>query len=128
MRVDVLDGNKIPTLANKLSKWELFSTCGETDWSLVAGWLRVTGSNVKRQAEKIRWDDWMNDGTPKMMKDIIKVWKRKDLVKGKWQIPEVDEGIVWSDVSSIAIGAALEVEVSRQKMLLGWGRKLTLTT
>ena len=52
----------------------------------------------------------MSNGTLKIMKDIIKEVKREDLVRGKWHVLKVDEGIVWCDASSIAMGIVLEVE------------------
>ena len=76
-----------------------------------------------KETEKIRWDDWVSDGTLKMVKDIEEV-KREDLVRGKWHVPKVNKGIVWCDASSIVMVVVLEVGGARAENAT-WLRKET---
>jgi len=103
--------NKIPDVNDRLTKKELFSICGKLVGHYpVAGWLRLACSYVKRHAEGKSWGDYAGDETKERITEIVEEVNKNDPVKGKWQVPESNRGVVWTDASDLAMGALLEIE------------------
>ena len=96
----------------KLTRRSVFSLCGRlTSHVPVGGWLRVAASYLKRRvtAASHGWDDEITDPELKtMITELLKRVKTADPARGRWDVTG-DEGTVWVDASSLAIGAALEM-------------------
>jgi hypothetical protein len=45
----------------------------------------------------------------KMLTELVSETKARDPVKGRWIVPDVANGRVWCDASSLAIGVSLEI-------------------
>ncbi|XP_043189310.1 uncharacterized protein LOC122363759 [Amphibalanus amphitrite] len=99
----------------KLTRREVFSLCGRlTSQVPVCGWLRVSASYLKRRATAATdgWDDEITDPElQKMVMETLQRAKTADPARGRWDVTG-DEGVVWVDASSLAIGAVLEMEGS----------------
>ncbi|XP_043240252.1 uncharacterized protein LOC122390888 [Amphibalanus amphitrite] len=99
----------------KLTRREVFSLCGRlTSQVPVCGWLRVSASYLKRRATAATdgWDDEITDPElQKMVMETLQRVKTADPARGRWDVTG-DEGVVWVDASSLAIGAVLEMEGS----------------
>ncbi|XP_043209912.1 uncharacterized protein LOC122374918 [Amphibalanus amphitrite] len=99
----------------KLTRREVFSLCGRlTSQVPVCGWLRVSASYLKRRATAATdgWDDEITDPElQKMVMETLQRVKTADPARGRWDVTG-EEGVVWVDASSLAIGAVLEMEGS----------------
>ena len=99
----------------KLTRREIFSLCGRlTSQVPVCGWLRVAASYLKRRATAASngWDDEITDPElQNMVMETLQRVKTADPARGRWDVTG-DEGVVWVDASSLAIGAALEMNGS----------------
>ena len=99
----------------KLTRREVFSLCGRlTSQVPVCGWLRVAASYLKRRATASTsgWDDEITDPElQNMVMETLQRVKTADPARGRWDVTG-DEGVVWVDASSLAIGAVLEMEGS----------------
>ena len=51
----------------------------------------------------------MGERTTAMMKGVLKEIDLEDLVKGSWDVPRTEKGVMWRDASSIATGVMLEI-------------------
>ncbi|KAF2347666.1 Integrase catalytic core [Trinorchestia longiramus] len=103
-------GNKIPEIADALTRRELFSVCGTLVGHYpIAGWLRVACSYIKRRAEGSHWEDFVGEHAMSMIRKVIERIKVEDPVRGRWSVPDVQHGVVWTDASKIALGAMLEI-------------------
>ncbi|XP_068216319.1 uncharacterized protein [Palaemon carinicauda] len=103
-------GNKVPEVADMLTRRELFSVCvilvGHYP---IAGWLRVACSYIERRASGARWEDPVGEQSIMMIKEVIERVKLDDPVRGNWCVPSVKHGVVWCDASKIAMGVVLEI-------------------
>ena len=103
-------GNELPVVSGSLTRRELFSVCGKLVGHYpIAGWLRVACSYIKRRAEGVKWDDPVGDSAMKMVAEAVERVKRSDPVQGRWSVPGCEDGVVWCDSSSIAMGVLLEM-------------------
>ena len=78
----------------------------------MCGWLRVAASYIKRRANAVTtsWDEEITDPEVHMMlNETLQRVKSSDPARGRWDV-DGDEATVWVDASSLAIGAALEVD------------------
>ena len=96
----------------KLTRREVFSLCGRlTSQVPVCGWLRVAASYLKRRATAATsgWDDEITDpGLQNMVMETLQRVETADPARGRWDVTG-DEGVVWVDASSLAVGAVLEM-------------------
>lgn len=103
-------GNKVPEVADMLTRRELFSICGTLVGHYpIAGWLRVACSYIKRRAGGAQWEDPVGEQSMLMIKEVIEKVKLDDPVRGNWCVPGVKHGVVWCDASNIAVGVILEI-------------------
>jgi len=102
--------NKLKSMAEVKTKRDVFSLCGQLVGHFpVAGWLRPACSFVKRQLSDKKWEDEIDETSFNMLTDVVKGVKEKDPVAGTWAVASGDEGVVWCDASSIAIGVSIEI-------------------
>ncbi|XP_068240110.1 uncharacterized protein [Palaemon carinicauda] len=102
--------NKVPEVADMLTRRELFSVCGTLVGHYpIAGWLRIACSYIKRRAYGARWEDPVGEQSMMIIKEVIEGVKLDDPVRGNWCVPSVKHGVVWCDASKIAMGVALEI-------------------
>lgn len=95
---------------DSVTKRDLFSICGRlTGHYPVGGWLRVACSFMKRQAGGCSWDEPIPDAVERMLKETVGRLDKEDPVCGKWSVLNAEEGEVWCDASSLAIGAVVRV-------------------
>ena len=86
-----------------------FSICGKLiDHYPIAGWLRVSCSYVKRTAEGSSWDDYVDDRTVAMVREMLDWVKRDDPVKSSWAVPKTSSGLIWCNAGSITMGVLVE--------------------
>ena len=103
-------GNEIPEVRDGLTKRELFSVCGKLvgHYHMVR-WLRTSGSFIKRKTGT----DWLEDKiyqvVLRMIQEVIAEVRKKDPVKGEWNIRGSQEGVIWCNASSLALGVLLEI-------------------
>ena len=103
-------GNEVPVLPEILTRRELFSICGKLIGHYpVAGWLRVACSYVKRQARGAQWEDFAGEEAVTMLRDVIERVNIKDPVTGVWHVQKSNNGVIWCDASSLALGVLLEM-------------------
>ena len=103
-------GNEIPEVGTELSKRELFSICGKLVGHYpIAGWLRMACSFIKRQTGSDSWEGLVTKEVMGMIREVIARVKEEDPVKGKWHVSNAEEGVVWCDASSLALGVVLEI-------------------
>ena len=103
-------GNEVPVLPEILTRRELFSICGKLIGHYpVAGWLRVACSYVKRQARGTQWEDFAGEEAVTMLRDVIERVNIKDPVTGVWHVQKSNNGVIWCDASSLALGVLLEI-------------------
>ena len=103
--------SQIPEIPDGLTRWCIFSLCRKlVGHSPVCGWLRVAVAFIKRLAMLVTkgWDDRIRDASlcHILAETLTRLWEA-DPIGGNWYI-NGKEIIVWVDVSSIAIGVALE--------------------
>ena len=51
----------------------------------------------------------VGERTTTMMKEVLKEVEQEDPVKGRWDVPRTEKGVVWCDASSIATGVLLGI-------------------
>ena len=103
-------GNEVPEVADTLTRRDLFSVCGKLVGHYPkAGWLRVACSYLKRHAAGSSWSDYVGDEVRDRIREVVEEVKSADPVRGVWQAPKVDAGVVWCDASDLAMGAVLEI-------------------
>lgn len=44
-----------------------------------------------------------------MVKDVLERVRAEDPVRGGWNVPEIEKGVIWCDASNITIEVILEV-------------------
>lgn len=111
-RVKWIRGKTVPHLPNdrQLTRRELFSICGcLVGHYPIAGWLRVACSFIKRNAEGQRWEDEIGGRAMSWLSELLQRVSQSDPVQGFWAVPDVSEGRVWCDASSLATGVALQI-------------------
>ena len=107
-------GAEIPTMGmvgEKLTKRGLFSVCGKlTGHYPIAGWLRPCCSYLKRLGCKGAWDDGVDNHVKSLTQELVARATEEDPVKGQWHVPRRGQVVIWTDASSLAMGAVLEVD------------------
>ncbi|XP_065651146.1 uncharacterized protein LOC136079341 [Hydra vulgaris] len=105
-------GNRVDAISQKLTRRVVFSICGQLVGHLpVCGWLRVIRSLLKRKAVSLTkgWDDEICDENVKwVLKEVFSEVERCKPACGDWAVCG-DEGKVWVDASSLAMGALIQV-------------------
>ena len=98
-------GNEIPEVMDGLTKQELFSVCAKLvgHYPMVR-WLRTACSFIKRQTGMDRWEDKIDRVVLCMIQEVIAEVRKKDPLKGEWNIRRSQEGVIWCDASSLALG------------------------
>lgn len=103
--------NKIKPLNEIKTKRDVYSLCGQLVGHFpVAGWLRPACSFLKRHLTDFKWDDVVGERVKSILGDIMENVKEKDPVVGKWAVSSSDEGTVWCDASSLAVGVCIEID------------------
>lgn len=93
-----------------ITKREVFSICGRLLGHYpVAGWLRTACSFVKRLASDGAWDSPAPEVALRRLRETLERVRVNDPVQGEWLVGSDKRGRVWCDASSIALGAALEI-------------------
>lgn len=111
-RMRWMRGKDVPQLPDDgcLNRRELFSICGCIIGHYpVAGWLRVACSFIKRYSEGQGWGDGVGVRVTAWLREVLRRVRRSDPVQGFWAVPDVREGRVWCDASSLATGVALQI-------------------
>ncbi|XP_054267042.1 uncharacterized protein LOC128989196 [Macrosteles quadrilineatus] len=103
--------NKLKPLDQVKTKKDVFSLCGQLIGHYpVASWLRPACSFVKRHLSDLKWDDLISERAQTMLTNIMDRIDERDPATGKWAVSPGEEGKVWCDASSLAIGVCLEIE------------------
>ena len=96
----------------KLTRRSVFSFCGQLTGHLpVCCWLRAAASYMKRRANaaSASWDDDITDEKlHSLIAEPLKRMKSSDPAHGRWDVAG-EEATLWVDASSLALGAAIEV-------------------
>ena len=111
-RMTWMRSKSLPLLSDNqpLTRRELFSICGcLVGHYPVAGWLRLACSFIKRHSEGQRWEDQVGSQVTKWLIQVLRRVNQSDPVRGSWAVPNLDEGCVWCDASSLATGVALQI-------------------
>lgn len=104
-------GGELPTVDHRLTKRELFATCGKLAAHYpVAGWLRVACSYVKRHSGVQKWDDYIDERAQMMIIEIVQRVSEDDPVQGEWKVGQNTSGVVWCDASDLCEGVLLEID------------------
>ena len=103
----------LPEVPQQVTRRDVFSLCGKlVSHYPVCGWLRVRASFLKRKASQAteKWDDVVADeAVVRWLQETVQAVKDNDPVKGCWDVSDVG-AVIWVDASSIALGAALEMQ------------------
>ncbi|XP_054259447.1 uncharacterized protein LOC128984178 [Macrosteles quadrilineatus] len=103
--------NKLKPLDQVKTKKDVFSLCGQLIGHYpVASWLRPACSFVKRHLSDLKWDDLISERAQTMLTNIMDRIDERDPATGKRAVSPGEEGKVWCDASSLAIGVCLEIE------------------
>ena len=103
--------NDIGDIDAVVTKRELFSVCGRlTGHYPLGGWLRVACSFMKRQASDCDWDEEIPSCVKEMLREIKAMLAKEDPVGGVWSVSHTDEGVIWCDASSLAVGVIVEID------------------
>ncbi|XP_065683354.1 uncharacterized protein LOC136096124 [Hydra vulgaris] len=88
----------------------LFSICGHFIGHYpIRNWLRFACSFTKRYSHGDAKDDLIGDQAQSWLVEIMRRLEASDPVKGTWNADGIQNGaILWCDVSSIAMGVAIE--------------------
>ncbi|XP_067934796.1 uncharacterized protein [Watersipora subatra] len=101
---------RLLTLSDNVTKRELFSVCGKLIGHYpIVGWLRVACGYMKQLASDTDWDKKLPKKIVNMLRRTLKKVAVHDPVKGSWSVEQTNEGNVWCDASSIAIGVCIEI-------------------
>ena len=102
----------LPDVPMQVTRRDVFSICGRlVSHYPVCGWLRVRAGYIKRRASQgtDHWDDVvLDDAVVKCLRETVAEVQTSDPVRGRWDV-EGSKATVWVDASSLALGAALEV-------------------
>jgi hypothetical protein len=102
--------NEYGDIADVVTKRELFSVCGRlTGHYPLGGWLRVACSFMKRQASDCDWDEEVPSRVKEMLLETQTMLAKRDPVCGVWSVPCTEEGVIWCDASSLAVGVIVEI-------------------
>lgn len=105
--------NKLCEIPDKITRRAMFSICGQLTSHLpVCGWLRVMSSYLKRlaNAASTSWNDEITDSKLRLMlEEMLTRVEECDPARGRWDVVG-DKATVWVDASSLAMGAAIEVD------------------
>ena len=103
----------LPDVPQRVTRRDVFSICGKlVSHYPVCGWLRVSAGFIKRKASRVtdHWDDVVTDGAVvQHLRDTVAAVKENDPVKGRWDVAG-KRAVVWVDASSLALGAAVEID------------------
>ena len=103
----------LPEVPQRVTRRDVFSICGKlVSHYPVCGWLRVCAGYIKRKASQAteKWDDVVNDSAVvQYLHDTVAAVRANDPVKGRWDVYG-EEATVWVDASSLAMGAAVEID------------------
>jgi len=103
--------NNVIELCEPITKRKVFSWSGQMIGHYpVAEWLRPACSFLKRSCGTGAWDEEVPETAKHILKEIQDRVSHDDPVKGQWSVVDKDEGIVWADASSLAIGVAIEIQ------------------
>ena len=107
-----LRDNWLEEIPRKLSRRAVFPICGQFVSHLpVCGWLRVVCSIIERKVVSLTsgWNDEVhNMGLWCVLKEVLKRVEENDPAHGEWEV-HGDEGKVWVDASSLALGALVQI-------------------
>ena len=99
-------------LVKPVTKRGVFSVCGQlTGHYPVCGWLRPAASFVKRVVSDVvdGWDEPVVDPDAlRLVDELLERVRADDPARGQW---DAGDGVatVWTDASSLALGAAIEI-------------------
>ena len=100
----------LPQLPHQMTRRNLFAWTGQLLGHYpVGGWLRPSCSFIKRIASGGDWDTEVEPQVAALARQLAERIKSEDPVQGIWEVPQTDEGRVWCDASSIAVGVAVEI-------------------
>ena len=105
--------NEVKRATEPMTRRKAFSICGQLiSHHPVCGWLRPAASFVKRLASEVTngWDDPVGDSrVVQLVNELLTRVESDDPARGRW---DVSGGAVtvWTDASSLALGAVLEVD------------------
>ena len=106
-------GGTLPDVPQHVTRREVFSICGKlVSHYPVCGWLRVCAGFIKRKASQAteKWDDVVTDGAVvQCLQETLAAVRKNDPVKGRWDVGD-GKATVWVDASSLALGAAVEID------------------
>lgn len=107
--------SEVENAPSKLTRRAVFSFCGKLVGHYpVCGWLRVAAAFIKRRANDLseRWDEVIaSDEIRRLLEEVMVEVRKNDPVKGRWSA-RGDAARVWVDASSLALGAAVEIDGS----------------
>ena len=107
--------SEVDNVPSELTKRVVFSFCGKLVGHYpVCGWLRVATAFIKRRANFLseRWDEVIADEElRRCLDEVVLEVKKNDPVRGFWTA-RGDKARVWVDASSLALGAAVEIDGS----------------
>ena len=63
----------------------------------------------ERKAEGSRLSDFVGDMVMRIVKELVDEVQCSDPIKGPWSVSKTEEGTVWCDASSLALGVAVEI-------------------
>ena len=105
--------NQLKGVERPLTRRRIFSICGQlVSHHPVCSWLRPAASFLKRLISEVTsgWDDPVeNASVLRLAEELVARVKADDPAKGRWDVSG-DTVTVWSDASSLALGAAVEVD------------------
>jgi len=94
----------------RLAKRELFSLCSRlVGHHLVAGWLRLQCSFLKRLGCDGAWDSPVGKTVSILVKELLDKARSEDPVRGPWCVASCDPVTVWTDASSLGIEVVPDV-------------------
>ena len=102
--------NSVEPLPTPATKRDVFSFCGKLLGHFpLASWLRPMCGFLKRCVAEGSWNDLIDDNAARLADDLWKRLQAEDPVCGRWCVSTSDEAVVWTDASSLAIGACLDI-------------------
>ncbi|KAG0714885.1 hypothetical protein GWK47_001430 [Chionoecetes opilio] len=107
--------SEVDNVPSELTRRVVFSFCGKLVGHYpVCGWLRVATGFIKRRTNFLSegWDEVIVDEEiRRFLDEVVAEVRKNDPVRGFWSA-RGDEARVWVDASSLALGAAVEIDGS----------------
>ena len=75
----------------------------------IVGWPQNACSFIKRQTSTNQWEDRIDQVVLCMIQEVIAKVRKEDSGEREWNIRMSQEGVIWGDASSLALGALLEI-------------------